>query len=1140
VKERRHATTAALVLAAALGLARPSAAFAASPGQPAADRGAALYRSGDLAGAREAFREAVRLDPHLSNAWHNLGWVESRLGNEEEAIRIWQDLLRLEPDRADTREALAALLQKRERGSTPSPPEDEAPRASEKPREPTRDLSRLHAERATAAFQSGRLEDAAQSYTRAVELDGENRLALRGLGWAYRKAGRLDEAEGAWKRYARTFPTLAEPHDLLAGLYLERRAYEAALAEARASLAIDPAPRGANMRYIRSLSGVGHIGEARQAAASLATRLPDDPQAQRLLADALTRSRSFGDAARQWRRVLELDPASGAAKQNWVRTLYESGEADAAVEAARTIAASADAPAKVLELLAEDGKARHDLDESARWYRELTRRFPGEVLYWRNLTQTLDALGRFPEQVKVAREATERLPDRSDLQIDLATALGNAGHVGEAIVRARRHLEDYPDSRAAYETLVDLLANSGDVSGALEALSRNRPSFYKGYQQTMIEASLRARQRDHAAATRLLRGLVDGAGAQRFVPILLYHGIVEHTPTLQTSAAAFEEQMAALEAHGYHSITLRDLARMVTGEEPFPERPILITFDDARTDSFLLGDPILERHGFKATMFVPTAMVGVEDTFHAGWATIARYARTGRWDVQAHGHEAHNLVTIDAEGGQGAFLVHRAFLPDRGRPESTPEYVARLDRDYASCKEDLERHLPEARVIGYAYPFNQVAYAQREDGAALSDVNEWLPSRYYRFGLVEDGTGYNELRVGEPAPFMLRRFEVPGAWSGRQLLAHLARNEPIRAARLALASLAVDEGRPRAARRLVDEIVREEPLVAPEGEAVLARVAWEEQRPREAAEHLAASPPASPSGESATLANKLAWRNSSVAGAESTVFSESDGRTVAYAGAAFRRPLAGQLDLQVGAGQLRIAERGFPAFTGPQLKAELSGALGHALGVTAWGRVRQLDGGVHTPPNGGLTLQLRSEQHTVSLQALAEDVDTVQAVAKGIEQDSYSAAYSFESPHRRIEASGGRLQYTDGNVRNDLHGTYFHLFGSAAEWGVGASVDYEDSRFAPPEYYAPIGLVVGMGRLRYSRTWPDSTSLAVSLGAGVAHDVPHGERASGLSGVTLSRWWGARNAIGTTLGVEGKVVPGYQSLSGLFRLEFRF
>ncbi len=1226
------AVVALLVAATALSL--PSTARGASPGQPFADRGAALYRTGDLQGARKAFREAVRLDPRHENAWQSLGWVEHRLGHDDEALRIWDDLLRLHPGRAETREAIATLERERDRraraparprasrperarGAAPPPPAATADRsaAAETPQTPAgppapgdlfqraqgafaagdpagadrvladllatpgldskwaaraaelylrhgevgrgialldrpaipdspgkrSGVTRLYAARATTAFAAARFDEATEAFARAVALDGENRLALRGLGWAHRRAGRLDDAEAAWRRYAEAFPSLAEPRDLLAGLYLDRHDYAAALEEARASLAIDSAPKGAHLRHIRSLFGLVRIRDARRAAQALAKRLPDDPQAQRVLADALTKSRDFRAAARQWRRVLELDPDSAAAKQNWVRTLYEGGDADAAVEAARKMAEAPDAPASVIELLAEDGRARQDLPEAARWYAELTRRFPEALQYWRTLTQVLDVMGRFQEQVAVARAAVQRLPHRTELELDLANALGNAGRLREAIERTRRHLDTFPDNRAAYEGLVDLLARAGDASAALAMLSRNLPSFYKDYERTMVEASLRARRNELTSATRLLRSVVKAAPGQRFVPIVLYHGVVPNPRTSQISAAAFEAQIAALVSRGYQSITLSELARMTAGEEPFPPRPILITFDDARTDSFRVGDPILAKYGFKATMFVPTARIGIDDAFHAGWETIRRYASSGRWDIQAHGHEAHTPIAIDAAGGRGEYLAYRAWLPAEGRAETTAEFLARLDGDYRACKEEIERHVPGRPVLGYAYPLNQVAYAQTEDRDALRSVNERLAARYYRFGFVQDETGYNRLRPGEAAPFMLRRFEVPAEWSGQELLAHLARNEPVRAARLELARLALDDGRPHAARRMIDEIVREEPLVAPQAEATLAYIAWQEDRPREAATHLAASPPPSPVAlpRADTLANRVAWRNDPRGGAESAVFSDSDGRTVLSADTIFRRPLADQLDVALDVGQLVLAERSLPTLHGPQLTGGLSGALGHDLALSSWARFRQL---TNQPwvLNGGVSLQLRNEQHLFTFQWLYEDVDTILAALKGIRRHFLLVGYSLQSPLWRIDASGGQFLFDDGNARSDLHATLLRRFGTEGRWGIGLGVDSENSRFVPREYYSPQQLTNVMGRVQYSRNWRDSSSIALNAGLGMARDRPHGERVSGLVGVAFSRWWGSHHNFSTALGVETKAVPGYQSVNATLRLEARF
>lgn len=1180
----RRTPSAAVLLAAALSLSPLSTARAASPGQPAADRGAALYRSGDLRGARAAFQEAVRLDPGLANAWHSLGWVEHRLGNGAEALRIWRDLLRLHPGRADTREAIAALEREQERRETASaraaevPPSAEAPPSAEPPGatgyadpvdradagdpaaeaaeppaaiarelEPApgapargRDAARLATDRGAAEFAERRFDAAADAFGDALSRDPANRLALRGLGWAHRRAGRLDAAEAAWTAYARAYPALAEPHDLLAALHLDRRAWDAALAEARASLAIDPTAKGARLRHIRSLFGLGRIGEARQAAAALAADAPGDPQAQRALAAALTKSRDFEGAARQWRHVLDLDPGSGVAMQNWVRALHEGGAADAAVAAARELAARPDAPAGVLELLAEDGRARQDPEEAARWYRELTRRFPEQVRSWRNLLQELDALGRFEEQVATARAAVRRHPAHSELQLDLSTALGNAGRLAEAVELTRRFLDEHPDSRAAFEALVDLLRRSGAIAEALALVSRNRSSFYKDYEKAMVEASLRARRNELPTAERLLRSIADAGPGRRFVPILLYHGVVAHPRTLQISAAAFEDQMAALASRGYHAITLTELARMLAGEEPFPARPILITFDDARTDSFRAADPILARYGFKATMFVPTANIRVDDAFHAGWDTIRAFAATGRWDMQAHGHEAHTPVAIDARGDVGDFLVYRAWLPAEGRGERPAEFLARVDADYRASRRELEEHLPGSAVLGYAYPLNQVAYAQPEDRDVLSGVNERVPARYFRFGLVQDESGYNDLRPGEEAPFMLRRYEVPGSWGGEQLLAHLARNEPARAARLELARLALEEGRPRAARRLLEEIVREEPLVAPQAEAALAYVAAEEQRPREAAAHLAASPPPSPGAlaQADSLRNRLAWRNDPRAGAESSAFGDSDGRSAVRAGAALRRPLAGELDLSLEAGRIWLSDRGQPTLAGPQVTGGVSGAVGRRLGVESWARLRRLSSepwGV----NGGLSLRLREERHQLELRWRYEDVETVRAALEGVQRHQVSLGYAFGAPGWDADASASRYAFDDGNDRTDLHARVLRTFGADGRWALGGSLDLEDSRSAPAEYYAPQRLAIAMGRLRYGHRWADASSLSIDAGLGVARDAPHGARPSGLVGVRFSRWWGARARISTGIGVEARALPGYQSISATLRLEGR-
>jgi tetratricopeptide (TPR) repeat protein len=992
------------------------------------------------------------------------------------------------------------------------------------------------------ALRAGRLDEAAEDFSLALSLDGQNRVALQHLGQAYRQAGRLEATEETWKRYAKTFPGLVEPHNLLANLYLDQQDYAKALAESRASLAIEPGHKGALAASVRALFGLARVQEGRRVAEDLATRYPDDANAQRLLAQALTTSRDFTAAARQWRRVLELDP-SPAAKQGWVRALYEAGDAERAVDAASRLVARGEATTGVLELLAEDGLARGDLAAAARWYRELTQREPDRLVYWRKTLMLLDRLGRFDEQVRVARDAIRHLPDRSELQLDLAGALGNVGQLDEAIARTQAFLAAHPDNRAAFESLVGLLDRAGRFAEAQEVLSRNSPSFYTEYEQRMIEARLVSKTRGIPAAIALLRPIAEPPSDLRFVPILLYHGVVDHPRTLQISTDNFESQMAALARSGYQPITLTELALMLDGKLPFPRRPILITFDDARADSFAFGDPILQKYGLKATMFVPTGLLAAEDAFHAGWGTLVRYAKSGRWDIQAHGHDAHNPIKIDAAGHTGEFLAYKAWLPAEQRQETFSEYVKRIAEDYETCKTELEDRLPGHRVLGYAYPLNQVAQAQPSPDDRTPHLNETVTARYFRFGLVQDDDGYNEFHLGGKAPFTLRRFEVPGDWDGQKLLSQLARHEPARAARLQVARLTAQDGGPEAARAMVERIAQEEPLAAPDAEQLLAEIAEGEGRPREAATHLARGPsPAAPlPGEERreTLATKLAWKNDPRSGVLSTFTGDSDRRSVLNLGATAHASLAPQLDLELGVGQIRMTEPKANALVGPQLNVGAAAALGHRVDASAWGRYRRLSSSLETL-NGGLALQARQERHAFLLHWTYEDVETVPAELRKIRDRDLGAGWEYDSPGWHAEANAARLLFTDGNWRNDLHAAALRLFGTEVRLGLGASVDYQNSRFAPSAYYAPLDLVQGIARASLSYGWRDSSTLTLDGGLGVARDLVHGTRPSYAGRLRFSRLWGTGARLRTSIGVEGKSLPGYQSVATLFLLEGRF
>lgn len=89
---------------------------------------------------------------------------------------------------------------------------------------------------------------------------------------------------------------------------------------------------------------------------------------------------------------------------------------------------------------------------------------------------------------------------------------------------------------------------------------------------------------------------VDEPGARPY----LYPGLISATP------AAFEAQLAELTRRS-NPIGLDDLRAAIRGERRLPERPVLVTFDDAYEDFAEHAWPRLRRLGIPATLFVPTA-----------------------------------------------------------------------------------------------------------------------------------------------------------------------------------------------------------------------------------------------------------------------------------------------------------------------------------------------------------------------------------------------------------------------------------------------------------------------------------------------------------------------------------------------------
>jgi peptidoglycan/xylan/chitin deacetylase (PgdA/CDA1 family) len=99
------------------------------------------------------------------------------------------------------------------------------------------------------------------------------------------------------------------------------------------------------------------------------------------------------------------------------------------------------------------------------------------------------------------------------------------------------------------------------------------------------------------------------------ISILMYHQVGEFRPMKKHRAGycdhrRFATQMAYLASFGYRVLDLDRVLTCLRGDLPIPPRAVALTFDDGYADFIRYALPVLQRHGFPATVYAVSGLVG--------------------------------------------------------------------------------------------------------------------------------------------------------------------------------------------------------------------------------------------------------------------------------------------------------------------------------------------------------------------------------------------------------------------------------------------------------------------------------------------------------------------------------------------------
>jgi len=252
------------------------------------------------------------------------------------------------------------------------------------------------------------------------------------------------------------------------------------------------------------------------------------------------------------------------------------------------------------------------------------------------------------------------------------------------------------------------------------------------------------------------------------IPVLLYHGLVKSGDMSNVSLEMFIDQMVEMKKKGWDTVTIDEFYDFMTGKVELPDKSFLLTFDDGRKDSFYPADPVLEKLGYNAVIFAITSRVDSQAN-HLTIKEMNLIQNTGRWDIQSHGNNAHDLYEISLDGTKGNFLTNKLWNRNENRLETEVEYIGRIEKDFSSSKLQLQKWLNK-NVIGYAYPFGDFGYNSQNFIDSSELIFDSVEMNYkMSFYQVWTGLG-NSFNYPNSRPFYIKRISVNPIWSGTDLL----------------------------------------------------------------------------------------------------------------------------------------------------------------------------------------------------------------------------------------------------------------------------------------------------------------------------------------------------------------------------------
>ena len=750
------------------------------------------YQAGDYAKASALYKQLVDLNPQDPSVLRDWMWAQWGQENYAEAGALADKVLALRPGDPDASDVLHRL-----------------PQALKEQKMATKRAQIVALENVVNSA------EADKGYAQAIPLLSDivamdpSSTNFNHLLSTLRKAGRLDDGLLVAQQMTAVYKDNPESWNWLATFQLDLGMVDDAMASDQHALSLKPDQPRTQLSMGKMYVTMREFDRAITYLYPASLAKPPLAESYPLLGKAYYWSAQYDKAVPMFRKAAEVFPQIQEYRYYLAEALFFSGKKEEARDLLTKMAYQEHFP-RALDFLINETIVQDDPAKAERMLEDaLGTITPADESRVMKLANMYSSDGQKDKEIDLLDRFLEVSPNHQPAMLMKASALfGKEKYAAAEAIYLQVHKLNPHDTEgtrgiAECEQALNHTAAALRYMHEVVMMDPTNPRFILAEAQYLEWAgqSQRAKQ-------KLLRWIRKNQHSPA-LPIVLYHGLTPFADDPQLaynyhySTAAFDAQMKAIHDAGYTPVTADEVVDWLYHDKKLPDHPIMIAFDDGRLDSFVYGDPILEKYGLKATMFA--ALVNMEGFRPPGfvpWQKLAAYQKNGRWDIQSHGDISHIYIPIDDKGNRSLFLTSKQWLADQNRLETDAEWRERLRSDYESSRDKIAKHIGHVPV-GYAYPegvFGQQGHCNTPD---TEPVNLALVKQYFSLAFFQDPAGIN-YKTRDPE--FLTRHEPDPHWTGKQLIQFLHDQDPMNMMALELSRMANWAGRSREAFYWLDQM----------------------------------------------------------------------------------------------------------------------------------------------------------------------------------------------------------------------------------------------------------------------------------------------------------------------------------------------